>query len=186
MQTGALSEEAVRLVGMTRQPAESDRLRLVDQVVEPILSIVRELLGCAIGGILLEQSRESAKRTIANGMSVGEAAIDLRQPLGNQRHAEAIHHDMMVARIPEKPISRRLEQGVSEQRTACRINRPCQVGLHPGFGGDVRVGLGTDVDDRHRPRGGSVDDLPRPLRVLDEPDPQCLGFGYNLSQCPLK
>ena len=60
------------LLECARQTAESDRLGLIDQVVEPILSIVRELLGCAIGGILLEQNRESAERTIANGMSVGE------------------------------------------------------------------------------------------------------------------
>ena len=131
MQIGTLSQEAVAFIGLARRPAETDRLRLVCQMVEPILPIVREPLGCAIGGVLLEQRRERAECAVIKAVSVNEAGVDLGQPLGDQRHAEAIHHDMMVARIPKKPISRRFEQGVSEQRPACRIDRPRQIGLHP-------------------------------------------------------
>ena len=83
----------------------------------------------------------------------------MRQSLGQQRHAEAIHHDVMVSRVPKEPIIRRLEQGVSKQWSARRLNRPGQIRVHPQFSGGSRVSLGADIDERHGPGRRGANEL---------------------------
>src|SRR4029079_19593641 len=93
---------------------------------------------------------------------------------------------MVVARIPEEAISRCFEQSVSEQRTACEVNRLSQVGPHPSLGCRLRIGRGTDIQERHGPIGSGTNDLTRHVRIADEADVQSLCFSHDLSQRHLK
>ena len=91
---------------------------------------------------------------------------------------------MVVARIPEEPTLRCLEQSKAKKRPTRGINRESEIGLHPRFRGGSRVNLRADVENRHRPRRRRVQNLPR--SASDEFDVQRLSFAYNLSQRPFK
>ena len=111
------------------------------------------------------------------GVDIGETACD-------QPHSVAVHHEMVVARIPEEPTLRCLEQSKAKKRPTRGINWESEIGLHPRFRDGSRVNLRADVEDRHRPRRRRVQNLPR--FASDEFDVQRLSFAYNLSQRPFK
>ena len=92
----------------------------------------------------------------------------------------------MVTRIPKEAIRRGLEQGKSEQRAPRRVDRPRQIGPHPGFGDVARVGLAAEIDKRQGPRVRGLDDLPRLARLLDDPHTQGFGFRHDLSAGPAR
>src|SRR5262249_16552254 len=90
---------------------------------------------------------------------------------------------MMVAGIPKKPISRRLEQSKAEQWSAGWVDRLSQVGLHPRFSGCSRVRFGAHVDDGHRAVRRDADDLTDLPCLGNDLDVQRFGFDHYLSQC---
>src|SRR5215471_620194 len=100
--------------------------------------------------------------------SVRELRINICYSAGDEPHAESVHHDMMIARIPKEAIIRRFEQCVSEQRCASWIDRPPQINLHPCLCSGPRVRLGADVDNRHRPGGWRADELPWVPSVVND------------------
>src|SRR5262249_43403786 len=119
--------------------------------------------------------------TIMRGSSNRELRINIRYSAGDQPHAESVHHDMMIARIPIEPVISRFEQSVPEQRSASWLDRPCQISLHPRFRSGARVRLGADIDNRHRPRGWRANELPWVPSVFNDLHTQCVRFGDNLS-----
>src|SRR3974390_135337 len=119
LEIGALTQKPaglVRFYGKT--VAEADRLWFVRQVIQPKLPISCELVRCAISGVLFKQMRESAKGTLAEVAPNSKISIDFSQAPCDQRAAETIHHDMMVARVKIESVRGHLKQRVSEQRSA--------------------------------------------------------------------
>src|SRR5258708_4836255 len=115
LQIGALAQKPAGLVGLYGKPsAEADRLRFVRQVVQPELPISCELTRCAISSVLFKQIRNIAKGTLADVVSNNKISINFSQPPCDQRAAEAIHHNMMVACIKIESIGGSFEQCVSE------------------------------------------------------------------------
>src|SRR5271157_1798300 len=116
-------------------------------------------------------------------MSVSIAAelgVDSCHAARHQPHAEGVHDDVMIARIPKETIGRGFEQGESEQWSASWINRPFQISLHPCFGRGPRISFGADIDDRHRPGGRSPYNLPWLACLFDDLHTQGISFEYNL------
>ena len=62
------------------------------------------------------------------------------------------------------------------------VDRLRQIGLHPSFGGRLRIGRVTDIDERHRPIGRRTNDLPWTVGRADKADMQSLGLIHHLSQ----
>ncbi len=92
----------------------------------------------------------------------------------------------MVARVPEAPRWRYLEQRETEQRPARRVDRPRQIGLHPCYGAGSRVGLAADIDDGQGPGDRLVDELPWFAGLFEKPKTQRLALGNDLSQGALE
>ena len=124
--------------------------------------------------------KKGAKRTFTAGSAATKLGVDIGEAACDQPHSVAVHHEMVVARIPEVPQLRCLEQSKAKKRPTRRINRVSEIGLHPRFCGGSRVSLRADVENRHRPRKRRVQNLTR--TASDEFGVQCLSFAYNLSQ----
>ena len=76
--------------------------RPVGQIVAPVFAILRELFGRTISSILLQENIERRKRIVIMRAAAGaEASIDVCQTARDQTHAERIHDDMVVARVPK-------------------------------------------------------------------------------------
>src|ERR1700730_3877963 len=123
--------------------------------------------------------KKGAKRAFTAGSSVTKLRVDFSEPARDQPHSVAVHHEMVVARIPEEPTLRCLEQSEAKQRPTCRINWESEIGLHPRFGGGTRISLRAHVENRHRPRRRRIQNLPR--TAGNEFDVSRLSFAYNLS-----
>ena len=175
----SVANEAAGLAGTLA--AQTHLVGPISQTFNPILPISCELLGRNIGGVLIEQIGKGAKCAAKSGRPNTQPGVDIRQAPGDQRHSEPVHHDVMVACVPEEPIRRCFEQGVREQRSFGWINRTGQFGPHPCFGLGPRVRCIADVDERHGPRRCVADDLPRAIRVFDDPDAKGLGFDDDLA-----
>src|SRR6476469_505697 len=158
----------------------------ISEVVDPKLTILFEPFGAAIARLVFKQGRKGAKSPRFCNPAGYKGRIDISHASRHEREAKPIHHNMVVARIPEEAISRCFEQSVSEQRTACEVNRLSQVGPHPSLGCRLRIGRATDIQERHGPIGSGTTDLARHVRIADEADVQSLCFSHDLSQCHLK
>src|SRR5260370_1436834 len=110
-----------------------------------------------------------------------ELGVDPCQTARHQRHAEGVHDDMMIARVPKESIGRSLEQGEPEQRSSLWVNRPRQISLHPRFRRGGRIVFGADIDDRHGPEGRSAYNLAWLPRLLGDLHTQRFSLEYNLS-----
>ena len=180
------AQDVRRLLRRMRAEREAAGFGAGGERLVPIVSVASELSGRAIGGVLVEQRRERTERAIVRVASGAERRVDLGDAARDQPHAETVEHDVVLARIPEEARGRRLEQCKTEQRPARRIDRPRQVGLHPGFGRGARVALAADVDDRQRPGGVRANHLPRFADLFRKPQTQRVGFGNDLPQRPLE
>ncbi len=88
---------------------ETDPFRPVAQAVKPVSPITGKLLRSPVGGILIEQVGQFAKDAAKPGRSDLEFGVDVGKALCDQRHAETVHHDVMVARVPEEAVGRDFE-----------------------------------------------------------------------------
>src|SRR5712692_6822052 len=146
-QIGSMADKSIRFGRRTR--SETYRRGLVGQIVAPIFAVLRELFARTIGGVIFQQNSERAKGLVMRASIDAELGVDPCQPARHQPHAEGVHDDVMIARIPKEPIRRSFEQGEPEQRSASWLNRSRQISLHPCFGRGPRISLGADIDHRH-------------------------------------
>src|SRR5262245_59453367 len=115
------------------------------------------------------------------GPSNRELRVNICYSAGDQPHAESVHDNVMIARIPIESIIGRFEQSESEQRSASWLDQLSRISLHQRFRSGARVRLGADSDNRHRPRGWRANKMPWVPSVFNDLQTQCVRFGDNLS-----
>ena len=118
--------------------------------IGPVRAIRRHLPGRAIRRIFGQQSLEAAERR-RRRQAVAEMRVNIGDAARHQPHRKPIHDDVVIARKPEEPLIRHLEQRERKQRIARQVDRAREVGPHQRFGGGAGVRLAADVDDRQRP-----------------------------------
>jgi hypothetical protein len=94
--------------------AEAQRLRQAGQGIGPVLTILLVSLGRAVFRLIREHRSERAETAGWGGQPSRKRRIDLGHAPGNECEANAIRHDVMVARIPKEAVRRRLEQRIAE------------------------------------------------------------------------
>ena len=74
------------------------------EIIHPKLTILLEPLGDAIPRIVFKQRRHGTKSRRLRSPADSQGRIDVRHSSGNEREAKPIHHDVVVARIPEETV----------------------------------------------------------------------------------
>ena len=150
LQTGGAAVEAIASCRRTSTQANTIRFGSRNELIKPILSVLPKLLGRTIGGIFADQNSKRTKCTVLRD-SFAKLRVDFCNSARYQPHAERVHNQMVVARIPQGPSRRRFEQGKTKHRSTCWIDRPRQISLHPCFGRSPWIRLGADIDDGKQP-----------------------------------
>src|SRR6188768_1368287 len=107
--------------GMTNEPVDRGQrsisqacwLLQTREVIHPKLTILLEPLGAAIPRIVFKQRRHGTKSRRLRGPADSQGRIDGRHSSGYEREAKPIHHDVVVARIPEETVRGCLEESIS-------------------------------------------------------------------------
>ena len=174
------ADEAVELAGP--RTAQACPFRTIGQAIAPVLPVACELLGGAVAGLLVQDGGERTERAPQCRGPDAELGVNVGDTPRHQRHAKPVHDDVVIARVPEVTVGGDFEQGESEHRPVSRVDGPRQVGPHPGFGLGARVGRCAEVEVGEAPVGGLPNELPRTVRLLDDPHAQGFGFDDDLPE----
>src|SRR5262249_45744638 len=103
--------------------------------------------GSAVTRFLIEQSAKRAERGGFRDRSGRESRVNVCHPSSNQRKTKSVHDNVVITRIPEETVRRRLEQRIRQQRTMFEVTRLREIRFHPVLRGLPRSGLSADIDE---------------------------------------
>jgi hypothetical protein len=159
----------------------------------PILS-ARSQRCTQCGGLWLTMGENRLLKAEAERVDTGDASVGKRYNLIDRIDCRSRHILVVSAcrerkgnawHAQERHRQRRHGVSLAEQLVrAAEVQRPGEVGVHPGAGGTPGVGLGADVDLPQRPveAVGRDDVLDGGPVTFGEACPQGLGLGDDLCQ----
>ena len=108
-------------------------LRNIRQRAEPVVPVCRGQIRRAIGRIVFEQRRVRPESILANVLRARELRINRGGSAREQPHSVAVCDEVVIARVPEEPPGRNLEQRELKQRPVHRVDRasPCRPASRP-------------------------------------------------------
>ncbi len=118
--------------------------------------------------------------------ALGQGRVDLGHPTGDQHGPEGVHHDVVIALVPEEAVVPQAQQGVLEEPVPGDVHGACHRGVQPCAGLILGIRSGAEVDHVEGPVGGIGEGLLDLSAFLGESDVQCFGLGHDLPQSPLE
>ena len=128
VETRDLGEQIIRLrgEGLTALVIEHDMsliqqvcwLWQIGQTFQPVLSVFRELLRCAVPFFLLQHRPQRTKGVTCIRQITDQRGVDLRYSSKDQHHAKTVINNVVRPLVKKKLFGTRFEQGEVEKRAA--------------------------------------------------------------------